>query len=192
MKYVLKIIFLCVVTSYPSHHFCKVFYFNNNKSTRKNCSKHKQTFKPVSGSDSGRLSGRSKYNSNSSINFCKLLIHYSLPLYHDFIEPVFSHASSASGMVNKMNHILTLSSTGKCPKLATIVYMLLKLNYSSKYFIQNIPEVKNNPHSLFLYESPAKDGLLPFKFFKLSCRNTELNSWLHTSSHALLCLVVSV
>ena len=43
--------------------------------------------------------------------------------------------------------------------------------YSSKHFIQNNP-VKNNLHHLFLQESPAKDGLLPFKFFKLSYRDT--------------------
>ena len=30
--------------------------------------------------------------------------------------------------------------------------MLLKLNYGSEYFIQNNPEVKNKPHSLFLQE----------------------------------------
>ena len=40
-----------------------------------------------------------------------LLIHYSLPLNHDFTEPVFSHTSSTSDMVNKLNHIPTLSST---------------------------------------------------------------------------------
>ena len=40
-----------------------------------------------------------------------LLIHYCLPLNHDFTEPVFSHTSSTSDMVNKLNHILTLSST---------------------------------------------------------------------------------
>ena len=64
--------------------------------------------------------------------------------------------------------------------------MLVKLNYSSKYFIQSNPEVKNNPHSLFLQEIPAKDGLLLFKFSKLTCSDTELNSWLPTSSGALL------
>ena len=40
-----------------------------------------------------------------------LLIHYSLPLNHDFTEPIFSHTSSTSDMVNKLNHIPTLSST---------------------------------------------------------------------------------
>ena len=45
--------------------------------------------------------------------------------------------------------------------------MLVKLNYSSKYFIQNNPEVKNNPHPLFLQESTAKDGLQLSKFPKL-------------------------
>ena len=58
--------------------------------------------------------------------------------------------------------------------------------YSSKYFIQFNPEVKNNVHSLFLQESLAKDGLLLFKYIKLSYRETKPNSWLHTSSHALL------
>ena len=51
--------------------------------------------------------------------------------------------------------------------------MLVKLNYSSKYFIQYNPEVKNNLHSLFLQESPAKDGLLLFKFPIISCSDTE-------------------
>ena len=45
--------------------------------------------------------------------------------------------------------------------------------YSSKYFIQYNPEVKNNLHPLFLQESPAKDGLLLFKYLKLSYRETE-------------------
>ena len=40
-----------------------------------------------------------------------LLIHYSLPLNHDFTEPIFSHTGSTSDMVNKLNHIPTLSST---------------------------------------------------------------------------------
>ena len=48
--------------------------------------------------------------------------------------------------------------------------------YSSKYVIQYNPEVKNNLHSLFLQESPAKDGLLLFKFPKLNCSDTEPNS----------------
>ena len=49
-------------------NYKKVFYFNNNKSTRKNCSKYKQPFKSISWSGSGRiLSGRSKYNSDGSI-----------------------------------------------------------------------------------------------------------------------------
>ena len=58
--------------------------------------------------------------------------------------------------------------------------------YSSKYFIQFNPEAKNNLHPLFLQESPAKDGLLLFKYLKLSYRDTEPNSLLPTSSHALL------
>ena len=64
-------------------------------------------------------------------------------------------------------------------------YVKIKI-YSSKYFIQNNSEVKNNLHPLFLQESPAKDGLLLFKYLKLSYRDTEPNSWLPTSSHALL------
>ena len=66
-------------------------------------------------------------------------------------------------------------------------YVEIKL-YSSKYFIQYNPEVKNNLHLLFLQESPAQDGLLLFKYLKLSYRDTKPNSWLPTSSHALLFL----
>ena len=58
--------------------------------------------------------------------------------------------------------------------------------YSSKYFIQYNPEVKNNRHPLFLKESPANDSLLSFKYLKLSYWDTEPNSWLPTSSHVLL------
>ena len=87
----------------PNHK--KVFY--DNKSTRKNCSKYKEPFKSISRSASSRiLFGRSKYK---FWWLYVLLIHYSLPLNHDFTEPVFSHTSSASDMVNKMNHISTLS-----------------------------------------------------------------------------------
>ena len=57
--------------------------------------------------------------------------------------------------------------------------------YSSKYFIQFNPEAKNNLHHLFLQESPAKDGLLQFKYLKLSYRDTEANSWLAT--YLLMC-----
>ena len=72
-------------------NYKKVFYFNNNKSKRKNCSKYKQPFKFTG---SGRiLSGRSKYNYDGSSYI--LLIHYSLSLNHDFTEPVFSHTSTA-------------------------------------------------------------------------------------------------
>ena len=60
--------------------------------------------------------------------------------------------------------------------------------YSSKYFIQYNPEVKNNLHHVFLQESPAKNSLLLFKYLKLSYRDTEPNNWLPTSSHALLFL----
>ena len=46
----------------------KVFYFSNNESKKKNCSKDKQLFKSISWSGSGRiLSGGSKYNSDGSI-----------------------------------------------------------------------------------------------------------------------------
>ena len=75
-----------------------------------------------------------------------LLIHYCLPLNHDFTEPVFSHTSSTSDMVNKLNHILTLSSTYwkmSCELYQPILGIKIKL-YSSKYFIQYNPEVKNN------------------------------------------------
>ena len=92
-----------------------------------------------------------------------LLIRCSLPLNHDFTEPVFSHTSSASDMVNKMNHIPTLSSTGKCPKLHQPMLGIKVKLHNSQYFIQYNPEVKNNLHPLFLQESPAKDGLPLFK-----------------------------
>ena len=58
--------------------------------------------------------------------------------------------------------------------------MLVKLNYCSDYFIQNKSKVKNNSHSLFLQESPAKDDLLLFTYPKLTCSDTEPNSWLAT------------
>ena len=54
-------------------------------------------------------------------------------------------------------------------------YVKIKF-YSSKYFIQYNPEIKNNLHPLFLQESPAKDGLLLFKYLKLSYRDIEPNS----------------
>ena len=57
--------------------------------------------------------------------------------------------------------------------------------YSSKYFIQFNPEAKNNLHPLFIQESPAKDGLLLFKYLKLSYRDTEANIWLAT--YLLMC-----
>ena len=56
---------------------------------------------------------------------------------------------------------------------------------SSKYFIQFNPEAKNNLHPLFLQHSPAKDGLPPFKYLKLSYRDTEANIWLGT--YLLMC-----
>ena len=43
--------------------------------------------------------------------------------------------------------------------------------YSSKYFIQYKPEVKNSIQPLFLQERPAKDGLLLFEYVILSYRN---------------------
>ena len=66
-------------------------------------------------------------------------------------------------------------------------YVEIKL-YSSKYFIQYNPEVKNNLHPLFRQERSAKDGLLPFKYLKLSYSHTKPNSWLPTSFHELLFL----
>ena len=45
--------------------------------------------------------------------------------------------------------------------------------YSSKYFIQFNAEAKNNFHPFFLQESPAKDGLLQFKYLILSYTDTE-------------------
>ena len=54
--------------------------------------------------------------------------------------------------------------------------MSVKLNYSSKYFIQNNSEVNSNPYFLVLQESPAKYGLLPFKFPKVTYRDTELSN----------------
>ena len=108
--------YLISLTSMVCPNHKKVFCLSNNKSTRKNCSNYKQLFKSISWSGSGRiLSGRSKYNSDGSSYI--QLIYYSLPLNHDFTEPVFSQTSTASDMVNKMNHIPTLSSIGKCPKL---------------------------------------------------------------------------
>ena len=92
-------------------------------------------------------------------------------------------------MVNKMNHIPTLSSTGKCPKLhQPMLGIKIKL-YSSKYFIQFNPEAKNNLHPLFLQESPAKDGLLQFKYLILSYTDTEAQ--LPTSSCARSCFSAS-
>ena len=64
--------------------------------------------------------------------------------------------------------------------------MLVELNYSSKYFIQKNAEVKDSPHSLFLQESPAKDGLLLFRCPELIFSDTEQSSWLPTSSRVLL------
>ena len=52
--------------------------------------------------------------------------------------------------------------------------------YSYKYFIQFNPDAKNNLSPLFLQESPATDGLLQFKYLKLSYRDFEENSWLST------------
>ena len=52
--------------------------------------------------------------------------------------------------------------------------------YSYKYFIQFNPDAKNNLPPLFLQESPATDGLLQFKYLKLSYRDFEENSWLAT------------
>ena len=54
--------------------------------------------------------------------------------------------------------------------------MSVKLNDSSKYFIQKYPEIKNNPQYLVLQEKPTKDGLLTIKFPKLTCWDNELSS----------------
>ena len=65
-------------------------------------------------------------------------------------------------MAKTMNHISTLSSTGKYPNLhQPMLGIKIKL-YNSKYFIQYNPEVKNNLHPLILQKRPAKDGLLLF------------------------------
>ena len=58
--------------------------------------------------------------------------------------------------------------------------------YSSKYFIQFNPEVKNNLHPLFLQESPAKDSLLLFK--SLNLRDTEQQLATYLFSCALVSL----
>ena len=64
--------------------------------------------------------------------------------------------------------------------------------YSSKYLIQFNLEAKNNLHPLFLQERPAKDGLLLFKYLKLSYRDTEATSgYLPTSSCARSCFSAS-
>ena len=100
-----------------------------------------------------------------------ILMSIVYTLNHYFIKQVIFHTNSASGMVNKMNPIPTLSSAGKCPKL----YQPMSENYlncSSSYFIRNNPEVKNNTYCLVIRKYLAKDGLLPFKFPKLTCRNT--------------------
>ena len=55
---------------------------------------------------------------------------------------------------------------------------------SSKYFIQY--NLENNLHPVFLQESAGKNGLLLFKYLKLSYRDNEPNSWQPTSSHVLL------
>ena len=144
----------------PNH--TKVFYFSNNKSTRKNCSKYKPPFKSISWSGSGRiLSGTSTYNSDGSIFYLFIFSPFESWLHR---TSIFPHK----------------------PMLYE-AYVKSKL-YSSKYFIQYNPEVKNNLHPLFLQESPVKDGLLLFKYLKLNYRDTKPNSWLPTSSHAPLFL----
>ena len=60
-------------------------------------------------------------------------------------------------------------------------YVEIKI-YSSEYFIKYNPEIKNNLHPLFLQGSPAKDGLLLFKYLKLSYRDTEV--------YLLMCLLL--
>ena len=62
--------------------------------------------------------------------------------------------------------------------------------YNSKYFIQYNPEVKHNLHPLFLQENPAKDGLLLFKYLKLSYRDTEKQLATYLFSYAPVSLQV--
>ena len=45
------------------------------------------------------------------------MINYYLPLNRHFTELETFHTSCAPGMVNKMNPIPALYSTGNCPKL---------------------------------------------------------------------------
>ena len=49
------------------------------------------------------------------LDYCKLIIH--CPWNNHFTKPVIFHASCAPDIVNKINPIPTLYSTGNCPKL---------------------------------------------------------------------------
>ena len=99
-------------------------------------------------------------------------------------------------MVNKMNPLPVYSLLENVLNYTSLAMLGIKIKlYSSKYFIQFNPEAKNNLHTLFLQEIPAKDALLLFKYLKLSYRDTE--GWLPTSSCASLVslqarLVVSI
>ena len=104
----------------------KVFYFNNNKSTRKD----KKTFKILSIRKliSPFLNAQNTNNRSNQFHGQTQAEYYLVgpriilmsivyTLNHYFIKQVIFHTNSASGMVNKMNPIPTLSSAGKCPKL---------------------------------------------------------------------------
>ena len=91
---------------------------------------------------------------------------------HDFTEPVFCYTSSVSDMVNKMNHFPLYLLLKNVLNYTSLAMLGIKIKiYSSKYFIQFNPEAKNNLHPLFLQETPAKDGLLLFKYLKLIYRH---------------------
>ena len=99
----------------PNHK--KVFYFNNNKAQEKIFQNANNLSNLFHGQAQEEYYVVGPNIILIALYSCELLIHYSLPLNHDFTEPVFSHTSSASGMVNKMNQIPTLPSTVKCPEL---------------------------------------------------------------------------
>ena len=106
------------------------------------CSNYKQPFKSISWSDSSRiLSGRYKNDANGSI-FYILVKYWFITPSTDFTESVISHTSSASGILNKMNHIPTLSSTRKCTTepngwLPTSTCALLFPNKRVSWFLFN-------------------------------------------------------
>ena len=76
-------------------------------------------------------------------------------------------------MVNKMNHFPLYPLLENVLNYSSLAMLGIKIKlYSSKYFIQFNPEAKNNLHPFFLQKIPAKDGLLLFKYLKLSHRDT--------------------